>query len=373
MLPLFAFRCGKISTIHSDLLWCFSWLLYFTKESYGSFYLVVVQLHVTIYHKEFYAGNLITATKYDRLILPKKRTPGVYWIDIVGNVIRPRGGGAQNEIEAKGIVDELVRLSTEKYRGEVGVIAPFRKQADLIKNMMITEYPDVFDEMVRKNHLEINTVHQFQGDERDVIYFSSTITFGATDGMKLFLNGNGNLFNVAITRARAMLIAVGDFDYCSGCEIKYLQNFAHYAKQKMLEREKEAMQYSVEQTEMYPEVSNMDQVSNWEKLFYSKLYRAGIKTLPQYPVDKYRLDLAIISGSYKLDIEVDGEMYHKNWDGELCYRDQLRNQRLFELGWDVIRFWVPEIRDDMNGCIKKIRDWCNDHQDNSETISGNDC
>ena len=28
-----------------------------------------------------------------------------------------------------------------------------------------------------------------------------------------------------------------------------------------------------------------------------------------------------------IDIEVDGENYHRNWDGELCRRDQIRSRR----------------------------------------------
>ena len=63
-----------------------------------------------------------------------------------------------------------------------------------------------------------------------------------------------------------------------------------------------------------------------------------------------------------LDIEVDGEMYHKDWNGELSYRDQLRNQRMFELGWDVRRFWVYQIRDDLQGCIESIKRWCMKNQ-----------
>ena len=97
-------------------------------------------------------------------------------------------------------------------------------------------------------------------------------------------------------------------------------------------------------------------------MFYEKLFKAGIVTIPQYPIDKYKLDLAIISGESKLDIEVDGIMYHQTWDCELCYRDQLRNQRLYELGWDVIRFWVPDIRDNMSACIQKIADWMDKHE-----------
>ena len=108
---------------------------------------------------------------------------------------------------------------------------------------------------------------------------------------------------------------------------------------------------------LYPKVANPEQVSDWERLFYTALFDQGIRTIPQYPVDKYKLDLAIVDGNRMLDIEIDGEMYHKDWNGELSYRDQLRNQRLFELGWDVKRFWVYQIRDDLQSCIDQIKDW----------------
>ena len=50
-------------------------------------------------------------------------------------------------------------------------------------------------------------------------------------------------------------------------------------------------------------------------------------------------------------------MYHRNWNGELSYRDQLRNQRMFELGWDVKRFWVYQIRDELDWCVEQVRKW----------------
>ena len=100
-----------------------------------------------------------------------------------------------------------------------------------------------------------------------------------------------------------------------------------------------------------------------QKILYTKLYDAGIRTVPQYSADRYSLDLAILlPDGRKLDIEVDGEMYHRSWSGELCYRDQLRNQRLFELGWDVMRFWVFQIRDDMDWCVQRVQEWCNNKQ-----------
>ena len=49
--------------------------------------------------------------------------------------------------------------------------------------------------------------------------------------------------------------------------------------------------------------------------------------------------------------------YHRAWDGDVSIRDKLRTQRLIELGWDVLRFWVYEIRDDLDGCVDRVREW----------------
>lgn len=59
----------------------------------------------------------------------------------------------------------------------------------------------------------------------------------------------------------------------------------------------------------------------------------------------------------RLDIEVDGERYHRDWDGELVRRDQIRNLRLIEMGWDIIRFWVYEIRDSLPMCTDRLLRW----------------
>ena len=94
-----------------------------------------------------------------------------------------------------------------------------------------------------------------------------------------------------------------------------------------------------------------------ERLFYIKLYQAGLRPIPQYDVEKFTLDFALIAGIRRLDVEVDGERYHRDWTGELLRRDQLRNMRLIELGWDVMRFWVYELRDNMPQCVERVRQW----------------
>lgn len=307
---------------------------------------------------EFYDGKLRVATKYDRLSCPRNNQAGIRWIDVAGQTVRPSNGGAYNDAEVREILNELRRLVIDNnYRGSVGIVTPFRVQADRIREA-IEKIPDMKEYLYGKNDFLVDTVHKFQGDERDVMIFSPVISVGTKDGAISFLNNTGNLFNVAITRARAVLIVVGDLNYCAGCKVSYMEHFVEYVR-KRDERVNAETKTPLSQTHgpNYPRVSNADQVSEWEKILYSELYSDGIKTTPQYPVDKYKLDLALFHGNRKLDIEVDGEMYHKDWNGELCYRDQLRNHRLFEMGWDVKRFWVYQIRDELPRCISQIRKW----------------
>lgn len=306
---------------------------------------------------EFYDGKLRVATNYSKLRCPSNVEPGIRWIDNIGETVRPYFGGAYNESEAKRIAEELKKLIVDNaYEGSVGVVTPFRAQVEQIEKT-IKQKPELESALSRNDFL-IDTVHKFQGDEKDVIFFSPVISNGTADGALKFLKNTGNLFNVAITRARAVLIVVGDRGYCSRCGVPYMEHFVQHVNALDIKQEKAVVdveQYSYDR--QYPNVSNADQVSDWERLFYTALFDQGIRTIPQYPVDKYKLDLAIVKGERKLDIEVDGEMYHRDWNGELCYRDQLRNQRLFELGWDVKRFWVYQIRDNLQECIHQIQEW----------------
>ena len=308
---------------------------------------------------EFYNGKLRIATNYDRLKCPQNIAAGIRWVDTVGKTVRPPSGGAYNESEVVAITKGLKQLVIDNgYEGSVGVVTPFRAQAERISKAI--EGNHVLKNALWKNDFLVDTVHKFQGDERDLMFFSPVVSQGTGQGALGFLKDTGNLFNVAITRARAVLVVVGDFGFCSKCGVPYMEHFVEHVNRIKSQQNIEITQaerYPNERT--YPKVSNPEQVSDWERFFYKALFDQGIKTLPQYPVDKYKLDLAIVDGERMLDIEVDGEMYHKDWNGELSYRDQLRNQRLFELGWDVKRFWVYQIRDDLQNCIDQVKEWCN--------------
>lgn len=135
-----------------------------------------------------------------------------------------------------------------------------------------------------RNHLElhnkilIDTVHKFQGDERDVIVFSPVVSDGTKSQSLMFLKSTGNLFNVAITRARALLVTVGDKNYCKTCGVSYLEHFAEYTCGKDAPVES----------------------SEWEHVLQNALSDAGIPVTAQYHVDKYYLDLALFYKGKKL-------------------------------------------------------------------------
>jgi very-short-patch-repair endonuclease len=154
---------------------------------------------------------------------------------------------------------------------------------------------------------------------------------------------------------------VGDRSAARQCGVGYLAAFANYVD-TLKDGATEPPKTPVDFGPAYPPVTRPEQVSDWERIFYDAMYRAGIRAIPQYNVEQYALDFAVFSGDCRLDVEVDGERYHRNWDGDLIRRDQIRNQRLIELGWDIMRFWVYQVRDDPEGCTKRVREWVAAHR-----------
>ena len=276
------------------------------------------------------------------------------WIDVRGKVMRPAGGGALNAIEAEAVVAELRKLIVARgYNGAAGVVTPFRAHANRIR--ILVHRDQELSRRLASLQFVVDTVHGFQGDERDVIFFSPVVSAGVGESTLRFLKSHGNLFNVAVTRARSELLVVGDRQAALDSGVDYLASFAEYSSQ--LEPHEPRIVPAEDMGPEYPVVAHPELVSDWERVFYQVLYRAGLRPVPQYEEAPYSLDFAVFDGERKLDIEVDGEYYHRNWDGELCRRDQIRSQRLSDLGWDIMRFWVYEIRDDMEGSLRRAQAW----------------
>lgn len=312
-------------------------------------------------NRYFYESRLRVATRYNKLNHPFNNEHGVRWIQVSGNAVRPATGGAVNMKEAEKVVSSIKQLiNGQDYKGSIGVVSPFRAQANLIREI-VNKDGELSARLVLHDFLS-DTVHKFQGDERDVMIFSPVVSRETPPGALGFLKKSGNLFNVAITRARAMLLVVGDQQAALQCDISYLAEFSKYVKEIQTDKAVKIEQTLTGCGSEYPAVDNLEQFSDWGKILYRALYVAGIRTLPQYRLEKYVLDLALFDKSgpgngRQLDIEIDGERYHRDWTGELCHQYQIRNQRMYELDWNVMRFWVYEIRDDLEGCVQRVKAW----------------
>lgn len=91
----------------------------------------------------------------------------------------------------------------------VGVIAPYRAQARLIRAALRR----TCRARLESGAIQVSTVHRFQGEERDLIVFDTTDAPGR--GAARFLDdarnpAAANLVNVAVSRAKHALLIVGD-------------------------------------------------------------------------------------------------------------------------------------------------------------------
>ncbi|MEW5927146.1 MAG: AAA domain-containing protein [Gemmatimonadota bacterium] len=81
----------------------------------------------------------------------------------------------------------------------VAVVTPFKAQARAIRSAL---------EVRGVRGLTVDTVHSLQGDERDVVVFSSV--YAHAEGGSRFMLENRSLLNVAVSRARESFLVFGD-------------------------------------------------------------------------------------------------------------------------------------------------------------------
>ena len=136
-------------------------------------------------NKHFYEEELRIATNYNKLKPPTPKDIGIRWENVLGKAIKPNMGGAENLIEAKAVVEEIRKLINKNYTGSIGVVTPFRSQANLIRRLVNRE--NTLSHQLMKNDFLVDTVHKFQGDEKDIMIFSPVISQGISKGSLNFM------------------------------------------------------------------------------------------------------------------------------------------------------------------------------------------
>jgi very-short-patch-repair endonuclease len=287
--------------------------------------------------KSFYGGDLNIRTDYTCFKKSKAISSGLDWVHIDGEILKPPGGsGAISQSEAKYIVEAVTKLSDSRYDGTIGVVTPFKAQSDLILEQA---YRNINRKFLVASDFNVGTAHAYQGDERDVMFLSLCASDSAPDGAMRFLAKEKNLYNVAVTRAKASLCIVGNKIWARNCGISFIEKCVQTID-TIAEKRTQQKEHPFQ--------------SPWEELLHRALIESGVDSIPQYPVAGRYLDMAILN-PIKLDIEVDGAAYHKTASGRYKDDDIWRDIQLASLGWQICRFWVHELRDNMSGCVDIVK------------------
>jgi very-short-patch-repair endonuclease len=304
----------------------------------------------------WYEDRLEVFTDVGRLKRPGFWEKGVEWIQVNSRITMnsPKGYYLQEEVDrATDIVHDL--LETRKYEGTVGVVCPLRGVVDRIRDRVTKS---VHARLLQAAEFEAQTAHGFQGDERDVIVYVMAVHPEMPRGPRWFIAENRNLFNVALSRARAAFVVVGDMEAVRNLSfenrpVDYLRDFVSYVE--ALGKE--------EPIKHGEPIFSPEQL--WEERFYCKALKpANLPVFSQYPLGPYKLDFALLrkNRQRKLDLEIDGETYHKDASGHRLRKDIDRDifvKAQDGRSWDVMRFWVYELREDMESCLKKVTHWMN--------------
>jgi len=170
-------------------------------------------------NEEFYDRLLLLRTDMERRGVPPdflRDGGGAFWLHADGRAEHPSGGSAFNLAELKvlqelvpRLLERLAQYETGDFKFTLGIVTPYREQANRIQGWVSQRYGD-------KSQILVGTAHTFQGDERDIVIFSPVLGPGLSEGSLNWLDRTKNLLNVAITRARLQLIVLGNWDYCHG-------------------------------------------------------------------------------------------------------------------------------------------------------------
>ncbi len=97
--------------------------------------------------------------------------------------------------------EQVVRYVKNNRDKNIGIITPFVNQKRLIDKMLLEN---------GINDVPCGTVHAFQGDQKDIVLFSTAITGKTTKGTYNWLKNNKELINVATSRASEKLVVLSN-------------------------------------------------------------------------------------------------------------------------------------------------------------------
>jgi len=323
-------------------------------------------------NQKYYEGELIPYTSSNL-----SEYPLMLYITAEGNhmrrVTRGEKRGIYNQRELDVIVEEVLKNPDITESGEnIGVVTPYRKQADKA-GQVITD------------SIQSDTVHKYQGRQKDVIILSTVLDRTRDGQMGLKFVDDPQMINVAVSRAIRQFVLVTDHDLFfkrgkdNGDLIRYIQYstldenviessivsvfdllYRQYSSKLILLKAKmdqsaryqseEALRVLLEEIFAEPQYNRYSYVQGM--LLRNLLNTVDLLTLEELNFVNNRASLDFVV-YYKQDkacalvVEVDGFAFHEN-NPEQLHRDALKDAIL-------AKYEVPILRLPTNGSRERER------------------
>ena len=295
---------------------------------------------ISFSNKHFYDNDLIIFPSPTQ----QSATFGVSYHHVHDGVYTSRS----NLIEAQNLIDDLCKSVQQNPTSSYGIVTLNAVQKDLIEDLIERKRKadPLFEAFLTENKsalepLFVKNLENVQGDERDIIYISTTFGKDADGVLKQNfgpINGaNGwRRLNVLFTRAKQQIRVFSSMhpediiaDEKSARGTHVLKNYLKFAMSGIDEA---AIQTGKEPDSMFEvAVKNM-------------LYAKGYEVVPQLGVAGYFIDLVVkhpLRSDFVMAIECDGAAYHSAKSAR--DRDRLREENLRKLGWNHIhRIWSTD-------------------------------
>ena len=267
---------------------------------------------------------------------------------------------SRNPNEADIVVEAVLVHMRENPHESLGIVTLNAEQRELVEELLDRRLRDdpaaiAYQEKMKAglDELFVKNLENVQGDERDVIFISTTYgpdargnqyqRFGPINGP----SGHRRL-NVLFTRAKKRTVVFSSLDpdriqttASSPWGVRALKKYLLYARTGVLQQADDG---------------NDQPTNDFERSIGSVLKDCGYQVVPQVGIAGFFIDLAVKHpakpGAYLLGVECDGASYHSGRSAR--DRDRLRQEILENLGWKIHRIWSTDWFTSRDSEIKRL-------------------
>ncbi|MDX9691262.1 MAG: AAA domain-containing protein [Acholeplasmataceae bacterium] len=296
--------------------------------------------------------NFCNKMFYDDELIPMTNNTGMH-LEIIktvtGNHARknPNGTGMYNQRE----IDEIVELFKGNDLSRVGVITPFKYQARLIQ------------EHFKDSKLEADTIHKFQGRQKDEVYLSFVVNSldknpDQVENRLYDFVTNEKLLNVAISRGKNKVTAIlSDKIYYSKNNI--IHDLIHYIENLYGSSvTKTSSIISVfdylydENNKLVKELIASKPKEHQTELLFSQLVDETLKSYKKIGYAMHTRLSKIVNDTTMLDDDEKKYVLHPWTHVDFLFYNKISKERLFVIEVDGIKYHEQSIRQTSHDEIK---------------------